>query len=89
MTTKSGFEYQVDPRILTDWRFTMAVAKTQNGKDMEKLAGLEEMATLLLGDEQYSKMMQHISERNQGFVPADKVIAEMTDIMEASKETKN
>lgn len=89
MTTKSGFEYRVDPRILTDWRFTMAVAKTQNGKDMEKLAGVEQMATLLLGDEQYQKLLRHVSDQNQGFVPAETIIAEMTEIMEASKETKN
>ncbi|MBO7423206.1 MAG: hypothetical protein J6T99_07470 [Oscillospiraceae bacterium] len=89
MATKSGFEFAVDPRILTDWRFTMAVAKTQSGKDIEKLAGVEQMASLLLGDEQYQKLLEHVAEQNQGFVPAEAVIAEMTEIMEAAKEVKN
>lgn len=89
MTTKSGLEYRVDPRILTDWRFTMAVAKTQNGKDIEKLAGVEQMATLMLGEEQYQKLLQHVSDHNQGFIPAEAIIAELTEIMEATKETKN
>lgn len=89
MTTKSGFEYSVDPRILTDWRFTMAVAKTQNGGDFEKLAGVEETAKLLIGDDQYKKLLQHVADRNDGFVPADAVVAEMTEIMENAKEVKN
>lgn len=89
MTTKSGFEYQVDPRILTDWRFTMAIAKTQNGSDMEKLAGVERMATLLLGNDQYEKLTEHVAGMNQGFVPADAVIAEITEILENAKEPKN
>lgn len=89
MTTKSGFEYRVDPRILTDWRFTMAVVKTQNGDDMEKLAGVELVAKLLIGEEQYGQLIKHISDRNDGFVPAEEIIAEMTEIMENAKETKN
>lgn len=89
MTTKSGFEYRVDPRILTDWRFTMAVVKTQNGDDMEKLAGVDQVAKLLIGEEQYGSLIKHISDRNDGFVPAEEIIAEMTEIMENAKETKN
>lgn len=89
MTTKSGFEYRVDPRILTDWRFTMTVVKSQNGNNMEKLAGVEQVAKLLIGEDQYEQLIKHISDRNDGFVPAEEIIAEMTEIMENAKETKN
>ena len=30
--TRTGFKFDVDDRILTDWRFTMALTKAQNGK---------------------------------------------------------
>ena len=89
MTTKSGFEYRVDPRILTDWRFTMTVVKSQNGDNMEKLAGVEQVAKLLIGEDQYEQLIKHISDRNDGFVPGEEIIAEMTEIMENAKETKN
>lgn len=89
MTTKSGFECSVDPRIFTDWSFTSAVAKTQTGNDLEKLAGIENLARLLVGEEQYEKLLKHVAENNEGFVPANAVIAELTEIIDSSKEVKN
>lgn len=87
--TKSGFEYECDESILSDWRFVMAVSKTQSGKDLERLAGAGEMVQLLLGADGYEKLMRHISDRNQGRVPAEAVMAETAEIMTAFKEGKN
>lgn len=86
--TKSGFEYSVDPRVLTDWRFTMAITKIQTGKDLEKLSAMYEIAGLLLGDG-YDALMDHVRERNDGFVPVEAVMIEITEILEGAKELKN
>lgn len=86
--TRTGFEYNIDDRILTDWRFTMALTKCQNGKGMDQLAGAQEMVSLMLGEEGLERMMKHISDNNEGYVPAEAVMAEVQDIFE-SKIPKN
>ena len=86
--TSTGFEYDIDDRILTDWRFTMALSKCQNGKGMDQLTGAQEMVKLMLGEDGLSDLMNHISEKNDGFVPAEAVMAEVKDIFE-SKIPKN
>ena len=86
--TRTGFEYNIDDRILTDWRFTMALTKCQNGKGMDQLAGAQEMVSLMLGEDGLERMMKHISDNNEGYVPAAAVMAEVQDIFE-SKIPKN
>jgi hypothetical protein len=86
--TRTGFEYNIDDRILTDWRFTIALTKCQNGKGMDQLAGAQEMVSLMLGEEGLERMMKHISDNNEGYVPAEAVMAEVQDIFE-SKIPKN
>lgn len=86
--TSTGFKYDIDDRILTDWRFTMALSKCQKGKGMDQLAGAQEMVSLMLGEDGLSDLMNHISEKNDGFVPAEAVMAEVKDIFE-SKIPKN
>lgn len=86
--TKTGFDFNIDDRILTDWRFTMALTKCQNGKGMEQLTGAQEMVSLMLGEEGFNALMEHISKQNDGYVPAEAVMAEVKDIFE-SKIPKN
>ena len=87
--TKSGFEYSCDDRIFSDWRFTMAVSKTQSGTDLERLAGAEQMIELLLGRNEYDRLLAHIASKNDGFVPAETVMAEVTEILNSNNESKN
>lgn len=87
--TKSGFKFKVDERMLSDWRFTIAVAKTQAGTDLQKLEGVKEMIDLLLGEKGHQDLISHIAKANEGFVPADAIMAEVTEIMEYSKTAKN
>lgn len=86
--TSTGFKYDIDDRILTDWRFAMALSKCQNSKGMDQLAGAQEMVSLMLGEDGLSDLMNHISKKNDGFVPAEAVMAEVKDIFE-SKIPKN
>ena len=86
--TRTGFKFKVDDRILMDWRFTMALTKCQNGKGIEQLTGAQEMVSLMLGEEGLAKLMEHISKKNDGYVPAEAVMAEVKDIFE-SKIPKN
>lgn len=86
--TKSGFKYDIDDRILNDWRYTMALTKCQHPSDIKKLEGATEMVQLMFGDDGLEKFMDHIKERNDGFVPIEVVIEEVQSIFE-SKIPKN
>ena len=86
--TKSGFKFNIDDRILTDWRFTMALTKAQNSEGLEQLQGAQQMVALMLGEEGQAKLMEHIAKKNDGYVPAEAVMKEVQDIFE-SKTVKN
>lgn len=86
-TTKSGFEFNIDDRILTDWRFTMALTKCQK-EGMAQLEGCQDMVRMMLGEEGLEKFMKHIADQNDGFVPANVVMSEIQEIFE-SKIPKN
>ena len=87
-TTSTGFQFDIDDRILSDWRFTMALTKCQNGKGIDQLAGAQDMVLLMLGEDGLNRMMQHISDLNEGFVPAEAVMTEVREMFE-SKIPKN
>jgi hypothetical protein len=87
-TTKSGYQFEIDDRILSDWRFTLALTKCQSKKNpLDGLEGIQEMAQLLFGDK-YAEFMEFIASKNDGYVPAEVVMSEIQDIFE-SKIPKN
>ena len=86
-TTKSGFTYEIDDRILTDWRFVEALEECQSGSGMAQIKGAKDMVRLMFGDK-YNEFMKHLAEKNEGFVPAEAVMAEVQEIFE-SKIPKN
>ena len=87
--TKSGFEYNCNEKILSDWRFIVAASKAQSGTSLEQLAGVVELVQLVLGPEGHENLMKHISEQNDGIVPPEAVMSEVTEIISAHQITKN
>jgi hypothetical protein len=86
--TRSGYQFDIDDRILSDWRFTVALTKCQKMKDQfEGLEGIQEMVRLLFGNK-YEDFLKFISDKNDGYVPAEVIMAEVQDIFE-SKIPKN
>jgi hypothetical protein len=85
--TKSGFQFEYDERILTDWRFVSAVAKSTADNDVQKMLGITEIANLLVVD--MDALIEHLKKDNDGFAPSEKVMLELTEIMNASKTAKN
>lgn len=90
--TKTGFKYEIDDRVLNDWRFVNALARAQGGVDnddkMDQLRGSLEMVNLMFGKEGEAKLMEHIAKTNDGYVPTEAVMNEIKDIFE-SKQVKN
>lgn len=87
--TKDGFKVDIDERVLTDWRLTHALVKSQKGTDYEKLEATDEIAILLIGKENSERLMQHIMENNDGFVPGVVYMNTIAEIFQAVKESKN
>lgn len=88
--TKSGYQYDIDNRILTDWRFVTALTKCQTSKKdtFEKLSGTQEMAKLLFGDK-FEEFMDFIASKNDGYCPSEVIMAEVTEIFQSANGSKN
>ena len=87
--TKTGFAFSYDDRMLSDWRYATALARSQNGTDTEKLVAMVQLVELLIGKDEMVKLQEHVCELNDGFAPDDKIIAEWNDMLEANKNAKN
>lgn len=86
--TSTGFECEIDERILTDWRLTTAIVGTMDPSDIVKIKAAHDIASLLLGEEGEGALVRHVAGRNDGFVPTDKFIHELTEIVQ-SQRVKN
>lgn len=83
-TTSTGFVYNVDVRMIGDFRYIQAL------RDMKKddLTALADVAELLLGSEQLNKLIKHVQDE-AGFVNSEKIMEEISEIMSGHTETKN
>lgn len=86
--TKTGFKFEVDERVLEDWRLILNIERAESENLTEKVKGVTELVHLLLGNNE-TKLMEHIAKRNDGFVPTDEIISELASIISNTKELKN
>jgi hypothetical protein len=83
--TKTGFSFEVDEKMLNDWRLTKALVKMQDTTNtVERFKGVDEALTLLLGDK-VDDLMDHLIKKNKGYAPIEKLTAEIIDIMNSVK----
>ena len=89
-TTKSGYEFKIDDRILSDWRFveTLTKCEDKSSSAFEKLAGIQTMAKLLFGDK-YDEYMKFIASKNNGYCPSEVIMGEITEIFQSANNSKN
>lgn len=79
-TTESGFRYTLPPDALDDYELLENLCDIDNG-DASKIAGA---ARQLLGDAQIEALKDHVRKEN-GRVPASKMIEEITQIFKGSQ----
>ena len=83
--TQSGFECEIDEEILDDYDFLELLCKIDEGdvnltvKMVDKLMGTPE---------QKERLKNHVREES-GRVPAKKLLTEVMEIFNATKEGKN
>ena len=84
--TSSGFVFTVDrERVTNDYRFTLAIAKSNSKDMMKQIEADAEIVSLLLGEEQTQRLFEHVQEKD-GMIPRDKVTAEVMEIMKSLGE---
>ena len=80
--TKTGFEYEIDKKILNDYEFLEEIDNI--GKNPLIII---KILKRLLKEEQLEKLKEHIR-NEEGIVPIDKMEKELTDIFDGINEIK-
>lgn len=80
--TKTGFEYEIDKKILNDYEFLEEIDNI--GKNPLIIIKLLKR---LLKEEQLEKLKEYIR-NEEGIVPLDKMEKELTDIFDGINEIK-
>lgn len=93
-TTKSGFEYKIDERILVDYRYVRKATKLAKEADsdeneMNVIGGMFELIDMVLGEEQAEKLADHVAKQNDGIANIEVVQKEFFEITSSVKELKN
>lgn len=86
--TKTGFKFEIDERILDDWRLLSSIALSESNDPSDQIRGAHELVSLVLGAKE-KDLLDFIAKKNDGFVPANKVTEVITEILTEVKELKN
>ena len=78
VTTKTGFQCEVNEKILNDYRFVKAIAKTKSKDPLISASALFDLVDLLIGDD--TELIEHCTV--DGIADTGKVSEEITDIIE-------
>lgn len=87
--TKTGFEYSIDERALTDRDLLKAIRDFDAaGNKIKQITALDKIIGLLLRDNE-DRLMEHIASLNDGYKPIDKIYAEVYEMINNSDKIKN
>ena len=82
--TKTGFEFEIDPKVLDDWDILDLLGELQSGN----LLVAPKFVRAILGDEEAKKLIDHCRTKN-GKAPTQPVLDEIFDIFSQLNEGKN
>lgn len=88
--TESGFEFEVDEAKIKDYRFITkfaALAKCEEGDDMEAAALMGELVHILLGKAEEEKLLDHV--KKDGVASFDDVADEFGEILDSIRNQDN
>lgn len=89
VTTKSGFKFELDERIIDDWRVIKAIGRADAKDDPEEmLAGSIELVSLIFGKDE-ERLVQHIRANNDGYAPMEALKDELLSVFTKVKALKN
>lgn len=88
ITTKSGFELDIDKEALDDWRVTEAIADSASDDMGDQMRGVANLVKLIFG-KQKKAYYSHVAGKHNGRIPNDIVNEDVLDIFDQIKESKD
>ena len=88
VTTKSGFKCDINDKVLDDWRFARAVARTHSDDENERINAAVDLVSLILRDNEEA-YYKYVEKKNDGIVSEDIVTSDLVSIIEKIKALKN
>lgn len=89
--TKSGFEFEVNEKVIKSWEFTKILRMLKSADEGDQLSGAVDFVGKLLGDQE-GALMEHLQDED-GLVLTSDVINEASEILnivqEKNEEVKN
>nr|DAL20368.1 MAG TPA_asm: hypothetical protein [Caudoviricetes sp.] len=87
VTTKTGFEAEVNEGKILDFRFLEKSVETVKGKDdLEKMDATVQMLKMLFTKADKERFLQHVADHNDGIADISAVMNEFTEILDQCKE---
>ena len=81
--TKSGFKFELEEKRVSNYELFDLMAEVDDNTLV-----LPKMLSLLLGDEQKKRLMNHLRDE-EGFISLEKVETEVKDILSGNDKVKN
>ena len=87
VTTKTGFEAEVNEGKILDFRFLEQTVETVKGKDdLDKMNATMQMLKMLFTKVDKERFLQHVADHNDGIADISAVMTEFTEILDQCKE---
>lgn len=80
-TTKRGFKFAIDKRIIKDYRFVEIISKTNSEDENEQLINVTKMVDLLFNDKKKKEEFLNFLSDEDGFVDSETVLSEVAEII--------
>lgn len=92
--TASGYEYEIDENVLTDWRFVSklaSLAELEDSSDAIETDFINAMAEIehVIFKDKGKSFEKHIAKCNGGTVSTEVLLRELIEIIKGNGETKN
>lgn len=87
--TSQGYEFEVDPNTLKEWKFVKAIRRAESRDQGQRLLGVMDLIIMLLGEEQADDLSEKIAEKNDGHSTIDDMYAVVVEILNICKEKNN
>lgn len=88
ITTKSGFELDIDKEALDDWRVTESIADAASDDVGEQMRGVANLVKLIFG-KQKKAYYNHVAAEHNGKIPNNVVNEDVLDIFDQLKESND
>ena len=90
VTTKTGFEAEVNEGKILDFRFLEKSVETVKGKDdLDKMDATIQMLKMIFTKADKERFLQHVADHNDGIADISAVMTEFTEILDQCKEANN